>query len=458
MIDWAAIKTEYITTDTSYRRLSAKYGVSIAQICNVSKSEGWLEQRERHKNNVFTKACRKAEAKEVDRLARIGIAAGKALDVAVGAFEDEQQFNKYLVERREKYAGDIEGPDGELLAERQWVEEQIYTKLDTKALKDLTAVLKDLTGIIRNVYGMPTQAEDAAQKLASERLDIEKQRLELDRARAGGDEDDYETGVVLLPDGDWDTFSGQYFTEFRASPDLKQAEEHGFEADAKKLLAERRFTHVIEPFDLSKGECRGWNIVRSYDFGYARPFSCAWWAIDYDGTMYRIMEMYGCTKNANEGVKWTPEEQFRKISELEQTHPWLRGRDISGVADPAIWDASRGESIADVGMKYGVYFTPGDHERIPGWMQCHYRLQFDDNGYPRCYAFSNCRGFIRTIPLMMYDETHPEDLDSKLEDHIADEWRYMCMSRPIEPQRPVEQRDIISDPLNMFKHKLSKFR
>ena len=66
------------------------------------------------------------------------------------------------------------------------------------------------------------------------------------------------------------------------------------------------------------------------------------------------------------------------------------------------------------------------------------------------YIFNNCKHFIRTIPLMMYSETHPEDLDTTLEDHIADETRYMCMSRPIKPIIPVEKKVIISDPLNMF--------
>ncbi len=84
-------------------------------------------------------------------------------------------------------------------------------------------------------------------------------------------------------------------------------------------------------------------------------------------------------------------------------------------------------------------------------MQCHYRLQFDERGYPRFYVFRNCKHFIRTIPLMMYDQNKPEDLDSDLEDHIADEWRYINMSRPIKPIMPVEKKTILSDPLDQFK-------
>ena len=246
--------------------------------------------------------------------------------------------------------------------------------------------------------------------------------------------------------GNWDIFEGQFFEDFRVEPDIMAAHEAGCDDDAEKLREQHRWCHVIEPFDIP----HGWNIVRSYDFGYGKPFSCAWWAVDYDGVMYRILELYGCTETPNEGLKWSPDRQFEEIAKIERTHPWLKGRHIEGVADPAIWDASRGESIYETALKYGVDFVPGDNERIAGWMQFHYRLQFDGNGYARCYIFSNCKGFIRTIPLMMYDEHKVEDLDTKLEDHIADETRYAFMSRPVKPIKAVETKTIFYDPLNQM--------
>ena len=235
-------------------------------------------------------------------------------------------------------------------------------------------------------------------------------------------------------DGRWDVYEGQFFEDFRDVP------EH---------YKDRRWTHVIEPFEIPDG----WTICRSYDFGYGKPFSCAWWAVDYDGTIYRIMELYGCTRTPNEGVKWTPDKQFEEIHKTEMQHPWLKGKSIIGVADPAIWDASRGESVADTAARYGVFFTHGDNERIAGWMQCHYRLQFDEDGYPRMYVFNTCRAFIRTIPTLIYDEHRAEDLDTKMEDHVADEWRYFCMSRPIKPIRAVKEQRILFDPLDMMKRR-----
>ena len=170
-----------------------------------------------------------------------------------------------------------------------------------------------------------------------------------------------------------------------------------------------------------------------------------------DLVLYRILEVYGCTDTPNEGIKWTPDEQFRAFRELENQHPWLKGRKIvDSVADPAIWDASRGESVAETAERYGIYFSPGDNKRIAGWMQVHYRLQFDDNGYARMYVFDTCKAFIRTMPLMMYSQTKPEDLDTELEDHCPDEVRYMCMSRPVTPILPEKPPEIRLDPLDML--------
>lgn len=231
--------------------------------------------------------------------------------------------------------------------------------------------------------------------------------------------------------GDWNIFEGQFFEDFVDNP-------KGYE--------DRRYTHVIPAFDIPKS----WNVYRSYDFGYNKPFSCGWWAVDHDGVIYRILELYGCTKNPNEGVKWTPDRQFEEIRRTEEQHPWLKGRTIQGVADPSIWDTSRGESVADTAAKYGIWFTPGDNKRIAGWMQLHYRFSFDENGYPRIYIFDNCKAFIRTLPLLSYSDTNPEDLDSSLEDHVADEARYFCMTRPIKPVSAKELTEIGDDPLNMM--------
>lgn len=230
-------------------------------------------------------------------------------------------------------------------------------------------------------------------------------------------------------DGDWNVYEGQVFEEFR---------------NDSTHYEDRRFTHVIPPFTPPKE----WRIWRSFDFGYSKPFSCAWWAVDYDGRIYRILELYGCVKNEPDtGVKWSPDEIFKEIARIEAEHEWLKGKRINGVADPAIWDKSHGVSIAETGEKHGVYFDKGDHKRLAGWMQVHYRMQFDENGIPMMYVFSNCKAFIRTIPLLTYDEHKSEDIDTRLEDHVADETRYLCMANPMKPVKVESRKPEVYNPL-----------
>lgn len=238
--------------------------------------------------------------------------------------------------------------------------------------------------------------------------------------------------------GDWDSFSGQVFSEWKN--------------DSSHYI-DQKWTHVIAPFDIPFN----WTIYRGFDWGYSKPFSVGWYAIAPSGRMYRFKELYGCTGEANTGVKWTMHEVAEKIAEIEREDPNLKNRYITGIADPAIFASDGGESIAEAMESHGVYFEKADHQRIPGKMQCHYRLSFDDEGTPMFYVFNTCKHFIRCIPSLVYDETHVEDVDSSQEDHNYDEWRYVCMARPISPRENAAKKWInpknVEDPLNMYRDK-----
>lgn len=211
----------------------------------------------------------------------------------------------------------------------------------------------------------------------------------------------------------WGSAAGACFPEFTNG---KKVDEAGTPI--------RAWTHVILPFEIP----HEWKIYRSFDFGYSRPFSVGWWAVDYDGRMYRILELYGCTGEPNVGIKWHPQQIADRIKEIEDSHRWLKGKTIQGVADPSIWDASRGDSVADVMEKTRIYFEPADNKRIPGKMQVHYRLAFDENGIPMIYFFDTCKAAIRTFPELIYDEHKPEDVDTDGEDHCLTGDTLVCTS------------------------------
>lgn len=239
---------------------------------------------------------------------------------------------------------------------------------------------------------------------------------------------DYVRRLASMPEaerkallyGDWDTFSGQVFTEWRNDPDHYE---------------DRLWTHVIHPFRVPDS----WRVWRGFDWGYSRPFSVGWYAVDHERRMYRIRELYGCTGTPNTGVQWEPTRVAQEIRRIEAEDPNLMGKQIFGVGDPAIWQSDGTESIGALMERERVYFEKGDHARINGKMQVHHRLAFDEDGRPMLYVFDTCKHFIRTVPNLVYDETDVEDIDTDGEDHIYDELRYVCMKNPISPRpRPVE--------------------
>ena len=246
----------------------------------------------------------------------------------------------------------------------------------------------------------------------------------------------YLANLALLPEakknallyGDWNSYEGQVFTEWR---------------NDQSMYATKRYTHVIEPFEIPAT----WRRYRTFDYGYSRPFAVQWWAVDYDGRAYLYRQWYGCTDTPNTGLKMEPTEIAAEIRKYEQT--FERGHQIYGVADPAIWDESRGKDGTIISMfeREGVFFDKGKHDRLSGKMQCHYRMRFDKTGRPMMYVFKTCKDFIRTIPNLIYDVKKVEDVDTACEDHDYDAMRYFFMEVPLASEMPEVRKTIDYNPL-----------
>jgi hypothetical protein len=203
--------------------------------------------------------------------------------------------------------------------------------------------------------------------------------------------------------------------------------------------------HVVRPFVIPQT----WTRFRSADWGAAKPFSVGWWAIVSDeykaesltlprGCLVRYREWYGCeTGKQNVGLKLNADQVGDGIVERERGDPKLS----YGVLDPAAFSENGGPSIAErinnrLLKSKNTPFHEADNARVPqrgamgGWDQMRSRLVGDDDGNPMAVCFSTCVDSIRTIPALQHDAARPEDLNSDMEDHAADEWRYGCMSRP----------------------------
>lgn len=226
-------------------------------------------------------------------------------------------------------------------------------------------------------------------------------------------------------DGDWSVVSGAFFPEFSME------------------------RHVVEPRSLPAY----WQRFRSFDWGSARPFSVNWFAVSDGelpefprGALIQYREWYGARQDSNgntvpnTGLRLTAEEVADGI--LEREHGDVTGnRQMSGVADPAIFSEDGGPSIADRMAARKVFFRPGDNARVSrsgamgGWDQLRARLK-GDGERPAIFFFANCRDIIRTLPAMQHDKSRAEDVATEGEDHGGDSVRYACMSRPYTAPLP----------------------
>jgi hypothetical protein len=80
MADWQKIETEYITTDTSYRKLADKYGIDQATISRKAKKEDWVSKRKHHISETQAKILTADTEEKVDRAVRLMTVADKLLE------------------------------------------------------------------------------------------------------------------------------------------------------------------------------------------------------------------------------------------------------------------------------------------------------------------------------------------------------------------------------------------
>ena len=177
MADWQAIKTEYITTDTSYRKLAQKYGIHYKVISEHGKDEKWVELRSQHRDKTLTKTLDKISNKKSDKMARIDDLADKLLEKLEQAITE---LDRHIITHKDK----VETADGEMTTEyREAVEGGI---VDRQGLKQIASALKDIKEV----------------KMLRSELDRQEQEARIAALRQKsmtGDGDDDDTGVILLP-------------------------------------------------------------------------------------------------------------------------------------------------------------------------------------------------------------------------------------------------------------------
>ena len=206
-------------------------------------------------------------------------------------------------------------------------------------------------------------------------------------------------------EGDWDSFVGQYFTNWHE----------------KQVL--------VNSFEIPEH----WPLFGGMDYGEAAPTSYGLYTVDYDGNIYRISEYYQANATASQHAD--------NIARMIESCPFTGGRYPQATyCDPSMFVKRRlseviNHSPADVFAERGLYLTRANNDRITGW-----RVVNDALIKERFYCFNGWNdALVRTMPALPRSSKNPEDLDTHAEDHAADELRY-AMMHVYKPHKPEEER------------------
>ena len=152
MADWQEIKTEYITTNTSYRKLAQKYGVNVTNIAKRASQEHWVEQRNQNATKTQSKILNAISNNQANRAVRLQTVADKLLNKVESLLEQSDPL-----------------------------------EMDTQSMKHISGVLKDIKEIqmIRSDADMREQEARIANLQRQAEKDVPK--------------DTGYHGVVLLP-------------------------------------------------------------------------------------------------------------------------------------------------------------------------------------------------------------------------------------------------------------------
>ena len=238
-------------------------------------------------------------------------------------------------------------------------------------------------------------------------------------------------------DGDWDTFTGQAFPEFRGGWVLGEP---------------KNANHVCDRRDIPKS----WPRILALDWGYAAPLYAAWGALGLDMKFYiyqeyttkgaKVKDWAADIKGLNNndhlddivfdwncfqrtGNEETIAEQFFNETGL-RPRPADKGKG-SRVATKMLlhemlrWEKVKQETPIEYNEDYAnlLLRTEGIAKYDAYLLSCNKII--DEANIPRLQIFSDCKYLIKTIPLCFYDEKNVEDVAEFEGDDPYDTVRYL---------------------------------
>lgn len=198
-------------------------------------------------------------------------------------------------------------------------------------------------------------------------------------------------------DGDWDSFQGQFFSEWV------------------------REIHVCHRFAVPET----WAKYAAIDYGLDM-LAVVFVAVDFDGRAWVYDEIYKPNATISQAAEFIKEK-------IDKVRFLYAPRDLWGRSQES------GRSRADIFFENGVSLVKCDVNRIAGWQAVHEWLKLIPNEIgqevSKMRVMDNCANLIRCLPLVQHDEKDMDDVATEPHEltHIVDALRYFCVSRPCLP-------------------------
>ena len=129
--DWAKIEQEYVSGKMSMEGLAKKYGIPNSSFRKYANGHKFKEKRTEYGQKVAERALARAQARDARTLGNLSSALDKAA----------RTLNKYI--------GDDDTLFGRVSVTEDGVQEYRTKKLDTKALRDMTAAMREVSAAIK---------------------------------------------------------------------------------------------------------------------------------------------------------------------------------------------------------------------------------------------------------------------------------------------------------------------
>lgn len=218
--------------------------------------------------------------------------------------------------------------------------------------------------------------------------------------------------------GDWDTFAGQFFREFR------------------------RGVHTVKPFQPKKEL----PVVGGLDWGRTEPFC-------FLGAVATTIKYYGLDRTNPESIDYK-DYTFTRVFVFQEVYgtdklPREWGEIIKQrinldnlkwiECDNMIFNPQNDGSISiadqfydydkryrgKLSMQAHTQINENKSQRVNRAENVHKWLSFAPDGLPYLLIGENCQNLIRTLPELVHDEVNVEDVDQQGEDHSYDALAYM---------------------------------